>query len=128
MKSVAIIRVWQSSDCYECDGNVEKQLVSDFEEVSDEDYSYIKRAISQQTYQSYPRYIMVEQSSIEEVKEDMKSFLAKIRKQEKDFQQTQKDRAAKEVKRQETLRIKREEKERKKFEELKKKFEESSKD
>lgn len=129
MKRIALLSVTGSvNDCYECNGNKELELICDFEEVSDEDYAIIRRAIERQQYGQTPRYIMIEPSSVEQVKEDLKSVLLKLKKEDKEYKERDRIRKEANAKRQATLKAKREEKERKKFEELRKKFEESNKD
>ena len=128
MKKIVVIRVTGGNDCYECGGCADLQTICDFEEVSDEDFRTIANFVNRQKYDSNPRYLIIEQFTVQEVKEDLRDFIKKSKEDEKVYNDLIKKKEEGQRKREETLRLKREEKEKKKFEELKKKFEESDKD
>jgi hypothetical protein len=125
MPKVAIIKITSSNnDCYEC-GSVSKdlELINDYEYISDKDYSILKTGIENQKYNSPIRYMMLEQCSVDEVKEDLKSIINRFVKDKEEIDRLNLQRKQKEEKRLATLKKNREEKEKKQLEELKKKYE-----
>lgn len=57
-------------------------LTDSYEEISDEEYQILYKALSQYPNQSYnDQYLMIEQKSVSKAKEDLKSVIEKLKQE-----------------------------------------------
>jgi hypothetical protein len=90
MHRIALFKVTDSeaSSGFEYDQEL-VSITESFEDISDEDFNLLDKALSRQGYYNTPRYVMVEQHTINKVKEDLSSIIKQIRAEEEKYKKYQ---------------------------------------